>query len=55
MILNYSCGVDSYNDYYPFGMQMPGRNLVSSADARYKNTGKERDAETNLDYFGARY
>ena len=55
MALNQMGGVDSYNDYYPFGMQMPGRNSTASADARYKFTGKERDAETNLDYFGARY
>jgi|GEM_PF-5040608 len=55
MALNQMGGVDSYNDYYPFGMQMPGRNGVASADARYKFTGKERDSETNLDYFGARY
>jgi RHS repeat-associated protein len=55
MILNSSGGVDSYNDYYPYGMQMPGRNSVSSADARYKYTSKELDAETNLYYYGARY
>jgi RHS repeat-associated protein len=28
---------------------------VSSYDVRYKFTGKERDAETGYDYFGARY
>jgi RHS repeat-associated protein len=55
MILNSSGGVDSYNDYYPYGMQMPGRNSVSSADARYKFTSKELDAETNDYYFGKRY
>ncbi len=47
--------VDSYNDLYPYGMLMPGRTLTTSADARYKFTGKERDVETNYDYFGARY
>ena len=36
MVLNQSGGVDSYNDYYPFGAQMPGRNLSGSADGRYK-------------------
>jgi RHS repeat-associated protein len=55
MILNSSGDVDSYNDYYPYGMQMPGRNSTASADARYKYTSKELDAETNLYYFGARY
>ncbi|HUX61016.1 MAG TPA: RHS repeat-associated core domain-containing protein [Ignavibacteriaceae bacterium] len=34
---------------------MTGRSYTSSADQRYKFTGKERDASTGLDYFGARY
>jgi RHS repeat-associated protein len=56
MIVNSSGTVDSYNDYYPFGMQMGGRNQTASVDGRLKFTGKERDAaETGLDYFGARY
>jgi RHS repeat-associated protein len=46
----------AYNDYYPFGMLMEGRNGANGAwDASYKFTGKERDVETNYDYFGARY
>ena len=45
-----------YDDYYPFGEIMPGRSSNSAiADAKYKYTGKERDVETGLDYFGARY
>jgi len=55
MIVNSSGSVDSWNDYYPFGMQMDSRNGVTSADARYKYTSKERDVETGYDYFGARY
>lgn len=55
MVLNSGGAVDSYNDYYPFGEQMPGRNLSGSSDGRYKYTSKERDVETGLDYFGARY
>ena len=44
------------DDYYPFGMQMEQRSTNSgSGDARYKYTSKERDAETNYEYFGARY
>ena len=35
-------------DYMPFGEQTPS---VSG----HKFTGKERDAESGLDYFGARY
>ncbi len=50
MVLNQSGGVDSYNDYYPFGMQMPGRNLTGTADGRYKFTSKEQNVETTLDY-----
>jgi len=35
---------------------MPGRvSCQSGPDCRYKFTGKERDSETNYDYFGARY
>jgi len=48
-------------DYLPFGEEIPpplgGRTSVWAADAGFlqKFTGKERDAETVLDYFGARY
>ena len=35
---------------------MPGRvSCQSGPDCRYKFTAKERDTETNYDYFGARY
>jgi RHS repeat-associated protein len=44
-----------WDDYYPYGAQMDLRNRTASADGRYKFTGKERDASTGLDYFGARY
>jgi len=44
-----------WNDYYPYGMLMSGRTGTNSEDHRYKFTGKERDDETGLDYFGARY
>ena len=55
MVLNSSGGVDSYNDYYPYGEQIPNRNITRYSDGRYKYASKERDAETGLDYFGARY
>jgi len=48
----------SYNDYYPFGLQMPGRSATSGVDNNlYKYSGKELDEENGLDwyYFGARY
>jgi RHS repeat-associated protein len=40
------------HDYFPFGEEW--NPLPVSGDAR-RFTGKERDAETALDYFGARY
>jgi RHS repeat-associated protein len=49
-------------DYMPFGEDLSGfgnRNLMASynmsAVPTEKFTGKERDAESGLDYFGARY
>ena len=41
------------SDYYPYGGEMPICNNVG--DQNYKFTGKERDAETGLDYFTARF
>ncbi|MBL7960940.1 RHS repeat-associated core domain-containing protein [bacterium] len=40
-------------DYYPFGKE--SRSSSSSNKPREQFTGKERDAESGLDYFGARY
>ncbi len=48
--------LDSY-DYYPFGLEMPGRVSTSGTQIDpYKYTGHERDEETgiNLDYMLAR-
>jgi RHS repeat-associated protein len=52
-------------DYFPFGQTIPGgqsygnRNLLagygSASGVTLEFTGKERDAESGLDYFGARY
>ncbi len=40
------------SDYYPYG----GERVITDTDSnRYKFTGKERDAESGLDNFGARY
>jgi len=41
---HYVADVVSYSDYYPFGMQMPGRH-GSSADYRYGFQGQEMDDE----------
>jgi RHS repeat-associated protein len=40
------------SDYYPYGGEM----VITNSDSnRYKFTGKERDSESGLDNFGARY
>ena len=46
-----------YDDYYPFGLQMPTRSSnTSNPNDAYKYTGHERDTEAGLtfDYMGAR-
>ena len=44
--------IEDESDYYPFG----GERAITSADPnQYKFTGKERDLESGLDFFGARY
>ena len=57
--------VKSRHDYLPFGEEINLSVLTNSGrmdtqgyklgDVRQKFTGKERDIETGLDYFGARY
>src|SRR5262249_5245163 len=55
-------GVKSRHDYLPSGEEIPsavGRSNVTNYGAsdgvRQKFTSKERDTESGLDYFGARY
>jgi RHS repeat-associated protein len=56
-------GVKARFDYHPFGELISGDRSGRAGVAGYnaggflsqKFTGKERDAETGLDYFGARY
>ncbi len=45
--------IKNESDYYPFGGEQVISNSVS--DEHYKFTGKERDGESGLDYFGARH
>jgi RHS repeat-associated protein len=40
------------SDYYPFGGEL---QILNNDSNDYKFTGKKRDLETGLDYFGARY
>jgi RHS repeat-associated protein len=44
--------IKAESDYYPWGGEL---QLVANDTNHYKFTGKERDAESGLDYFGARY
>ena len=45
--------LENDSDYYPYG----GERVIlqNLANEHYKFTGKERDGESNLDYFGARH
>jgi RHS repeat-associated protein len=44
--------IKSESDFYPWGGEL---QFVNNDSNHYKFTGKERDNETQLDYFGARY
>jgi RHS repeat-associated protein len=44
--------IKSESDFYPWGGEL---QFVNNDSNHYKFTGKERDGETQLDYFGARY
>ena len=62
LITDGSGNAQTCKDYYPFGEEVPatsgtGRSGSCWADSTetLRFTGKERDAETGLDYFGARY
>lgn len=61
-VSNMAGGVEARYDYLPYGEQIAtnlGRSGVSGyggeAGNKQKFTGKERDDESHLDYFGARY
>lgn len=53
VVTNASGGVEEESDFYPFG----GERVIADtlSDQNYKFTGKERDSESGLDNFGARY
>jgi hypothetical protein len=40
-------------NYYPFGKESRGSSTANRPKEQF--TGKERDSEIGLDYFGARY
>jgi RHS repeat-associated protein len=61
VITDGSGNVVSRHDYYPFGEELATSNRTSALQygatdyVAQRFTGKERDAESALDYFGARY
>jgi RHS repeat-associated protein len=62
LITDQNANVISRHDYLPFGEEIPantaGRNSTwgpGNDSVTQKFTGKERDSESGLDYFGARY
>jgi RHS repeat-associated protein len=52
IITNSAGTIQDDSDFYPYGGE---RVYLSSSGNRYKFTGKERDSESGLDNFGARY
>ncbi|OFX59375.1 MAG: hypothetical protein A2W84_12505 [Bacteroidetes bacterium GWC2_40_13] len=55
--LDESANIISYEEYHPFGTTSyrSGRSETETSLKRYKYVGKERDEETGLYYYGARY
>jgi len=52
VITNAAGSITKESDYYPYGGEIP---IITGDSNRYKFSGKERDAESGLDNFGARY
>jgi RHS repeat-associated protein len=52
VITNASGTITKESDYYPYGGEIA---VVTGDSNRYKFSGKERDSESGLDNFGARY
>jgi RHS repeat-associated protein len=46
----YNADVITANDYYPFGMVMPGRKYNTTSGYRYGFNGKEKDTEGPVQY-----
>ena len=55
--LDQTAAIISYEEYHPFGRTSyrSGRTETEVSQKRYKYVGKERDEETGLYYYGARY
>ncbi len=55
VVFNDEGQVNDFSDYYPFGLEMPGRSTQSGTKALENYTGHELDKETGLHYANARY
>ncbi len=55
--LNESGAIISYEEYHPYGTTayQAKSSAIAATAKRYRYTGKERDEETGLNYYGARY
>jgi hypothetical protein len=54
----YKAVVQTANDYYPFGMMMPGRKFSASSSASYRygaGNGQEKSTEINEDSYTAEF
>jgi RHS repeat-associated protein len=52
LVYNATGTLEEDSDFYPYGGE---RAYVAGSGNHFKFTGKERDTESGLDYFGARY
>jgi RHS repeat-associated protein len=52
VVTDFVGSIKSESDFYPWGGEL---QFVANDSNHFKLTGKERDSETGLDYFGARY
>jgi RHS repeat-associated protein len=55
--LDENASIICYEEYYPYGetSYRAGRNANEVSQKRYRYTGKEKDEESGLYYYGARY
>jgi RHS repeat-associated protein len=55
--LDHTASIISYEEYHPFGTTSyrSGRTETECSQKRYKYCGKEKDEESGLYYYGARY
>ena len=55
--LDETANIISYEEYYPYSetSYQAGRSLSEVSQKRYRYTGKEKDEESGLYYYGARY